>query len=151
MASSILNANSYVINKYCWMARQLRNLNDCNSIMQWSNAMSTVRNLLLQQDETYNRIPLINPKQTSSRKYSIEYPTTLSFPPTVEPSHVLTPSLTPMMNFTPQPPSPLSVHYPRWLSILPSGSPDNDLNMPPIKKRKTALPPQVDCDVQTHL
>ena len=146
MISSTGHANQILMNKYCWMAKQMRNFNDRNSIIQWSNAMMFVKNLLLDHQDTYShhspttiKGSLGNPLQV----YSVSKPTTLSFQPLSKPYCILTPSSTPSVNFAPHKPSPLSLHHPYRLSIQPTSTP-NYIQPPPIKKRKTMLPPQVE-------
>ena len=153
MTSSLANANQTVLNKFCWMARQLRNFNDSNSIILWSNAMMSVKNLLLHQLDTETpHSPIISSGSYRDTlcKYSISRPTYLSYPPMTKPRRILTPSSSPSLNFVPQSPSPQTIQHHRWLSVLPTNT-KIDIQMPPIKKRKTMiLPPQVDCNSQTH-
>ena len=153
MTSSLANANQTVLNKFCWMARQLRNFNDSNSIILWSNAMMSVKNLLLHQLDTETpHSPIISSGSYRDTlcKYSISRPTYLSYPPMTKPRRILTPSSSPSLNFVPQSPSPQTIQHHRWLSVLPTNT-KIDIQMPPIKKRKTIiLPPQVDCNSQTH-
>ena len=153
MASLAAHANQTLLNKYCWMARQMRNFNDSNSIIQWSYAMLGVKNLLLQLQETDSHRTLITSKRSHCNRihrFSVSHPTTLSFSPITTPHRILTPSCTPSLNFAPQDHSPLSIHHPRRLSIQPSPSPDY-VQPPPTKKRRTILPPQVECKSFTTL
>ena len=151
MSSTLSSANQLIINKYCWMARKLRLFNDSNSISQWCNAMASLKKLHPHDIECY-RSHSSNPynRSPSIRRnfYSVSKPTTLSFPSTTIPNCILTPSTTPPLHFAPQEPSPLSIHHPQKLSIHPVPTP-GDLQMPLAKKRKTLLPPQVDCTSPT--
>ena len=146
--SPATNVNSYILNKYCWMSRQLRNFNDCNSIIQWSNAMLSVKNLLLHPQEADSLFPTI--LSTNSANTSNTHPAltisrlgSTTFLPAAEPCHTF--SRTWNADFLPQPPSPLSIYTSRELSIPPHTPPDDSLN-PPSKRRKTTLPPEVDCN-----
>ena len=146
MISSTGHANQILMNKYCWMAKQMRNFNDSNSIKQWSNAMICVKNLLLHRQETYSHHPPTTIKRSHGNPrqvYSVSKPTTLSFQPLSKPYCILTPSSTPSLNFAPHEHSPLSLDHPYRLSIQPTLTP-NHLQPPPIKRRKTLLPPQVE-------
>ena len=49
MSRSTALSNKLVTNKYLWMAHQLRHFNDVVSIINWSNAMTLVKGLLLEQ------------------------------------------------------------------------------------------------------
>ena len=128
------------------MSRQLRNFNDSSSIIQWSNAMLSVKNLLLQPQEADILPPTTLPAK-SAKTSNTHHPFTISrqssicFLPAAEPCHTL--SRTWNANFQPQP-SPLSTFTTRELSILPHTPPDDSYS-PPIKRRKTILPPEVDC------
>ena len=145
--SSAGNANSYILNKFCWMSRQLRNFNDCNSILQWSNAMLSVKNLLLQPQETYIQSPSILPTKSAITVSNTHTALTISrrgstsYLPAAVPGHTL--SRTWITNFQPQSPSPLSVYTSRELSIPPHTPPDVSVS-PPSNRRKTILPLEVD-------
>ena len=147
--SSGTNANGYILNKYCWMSRQLRNFNDSNSIIQWSNATLSVKKLLLQPPEADIQFPSTLPTKAANTfsnthpALTISRPGLTSYLPAAEPCHTL--SRTWNANFQPQPPSPLSVYTSRELSIPLHTPPDISLN-PPSKRRKTILPPEVDCN-----
>ena len=146
MVSSTVKVNSLVLNKYCWMAQQLRNFNDSTSIIQWTNAMLTVKNLFLPQTETYNQDPpaLINQHDRNRNHiYAICKQSALSFPPSTKQLRILTPSSTSTFTFQPERPSPLSVCHPQRLFITSASA------EPAFKKRKTLSPPQVDCSFQT--
>ena len=168
MTSASVKVNRLLLNKYCWMAQQFRNFNDTSSIIQWSNAMMTVKNLFLLQQETY--IP--QPPELKHREnhypnntYSICKQTVLSFPPAAKPLRILTPSSTSTLNLLPErPPQPLRILTPSstsTLNLLPERPPPLSLchphrlsitsasAEPPFKKRKTLLPPQVDCNYHT--
>ena len=104
MSSSPSSANQLLLNKFCWMARQLRNFNDSSSIMQWSTAMMSVKNLLLNHQEIYSNLPSYPPKETYSNPHhvwTVSHPTTLSFPPTRKRIRALSRSSTPSLNFAP--------------------------------------------------
>ena len=144
--STAADANSYILKKYCWMSRQLRNFNDSNSIFQWSNAMLSIKNLLLQPKEDDTLFPTI--LSTNSANTSNKHPAltisrlgSTTFLPAAEPCHTL--SRTWNATYLPQPPSPLSIYTSRELSIPPHTPPDDSHN-PPSKRRKTVLPPEVD-------
>ena len=149
--SSATSANSYILNKYCWMSRQLRNFNDWNSILQWSNAMLSVKNLLLQPQEAYIQSPPILPTKSAitvsntHTALTISRPSSRSYQPEAEPCHTLSRT---WINFQPQPPSPLSVYTSRELSIPTHTPPDVSL-YPPSKRRKSILPPEVDYNTST--
>ena len=148
------NVNSYILNKYCWMSRQLRNFNDSNSIIQWSNAMLSVKNLLLKPIEadillsTTLSTKSANNLSNTHHALTISHPSSLRFLPAPEPCHSL--SRTWNATFLPQRPSPLSIFTPRELSIPPHTPPDESHN-PPSKRRKTILPPEVDCKAPNFL
>ena len=111
------------MNKYCWMAKQMRNFNDSNSIIQWSNAMICVKNLLLHRQETYSHHSPTTIKRSHGNPrqvYSVSKPTTLSFQPLSKPYCILTPSSTPSLNFAPHEHSPLSLDHAYRLSIQPT-------------------------------
>ena len=148
MVSSTIKVNSLVLNKYCWMAQQLRNFNDSSSIIQWTNAMLAVKNLFLHQPETYNpRPPAVTNQldRNPNHIYSICKQTALSFSPTTKQLGILTPSSTSTFTFQPERPSPLSMCHPQRLSITSASA------EPPFKKRKTRLTPQVESSFQTVL
>ena len=81
--SSIANkVNLVIMNKYCWMSRQLRNFNDTNSIIHWSNAMFSVKALLLQPCEADTLITPLQPSafvNTSFKKKRYSYFQPLKF------------------------------------------------------------------------
>ena len=145
--SSGTNANGYILNKYCWMSRQLRNFNDSNSIIQWSNATLSVKKLLLQPPEADIQFPSTLPTKAANTfsnthpALTISRPGLTSYLPAAEPCHTL--SRTWNANFQPQPPSPLSVFTSRELSIPPHTPPELSAS-PPCKRRKTILPPRFD-------
>ena len=147
MRSSATNVNSYILNKYRWMSRQLRNFNDSNSIIQRSSAMLSVKNLLLHPQEADILLPTTLPAKSANTFSNTHHPFTISrqsslcFLPAAEPYHTLSRAWN--ANFQPQP-SPLSTFTTRELSILPHTPPDDSYN-PPIKRRKTIFPPEVDC------
>ena len=151
MSPLAANANQLLLNKFCWMARQLRNFNDSNSIIQWSNAMMSVKNLILNHQET-SSYHSSNPSKGSYSKshnvYSVSLPTTLSYPPTKKRQRVLTPSSTPSLNIAPQQSPNLTIHHLRRLSVHPVST-LNNIQMSRGKKRKTTLPPHVDCTSPT--
>ena len=147
MMSSATNANSYILNKYSWMSRQLRNFNDSNSIIQWSNAMLSVKKLLLQPQEAdfqfLSTLPTkaANTISNNHPELTISRPGLTNWLPAAEPCHSL--SRTWNANFQPQPPSPLTICTSRELSIPPHTPPDVSAS-PPSKRRKTILPPEAD-------
>ena len=147
MMSSATNVNGYILNKYFWMSRQLRNFNDSNSIIQWTNAMLSVKKLLLQPHEADIQFPSTLPTKAANNfsnthpALTISRPDLTSYLPAVEPCHTL--SRTWNANFQPQAPSPLTVFTSRELSIPPHTPPDVSAS-PPSKRRKTILPPEVD-------
>ena len=47
MSGSLTQSNTLVMNKYLLMGRQLRNVNDVGSIINWANAMNMVKGLRL--------------------------------------------------------------------------------------------------------
>ena len=113
--------------------------------------MMFVKSLILNHQETFSyhssnssKGPYSNPHHV----YSVSLPTTLSFPPTKKRQRVLTPSSTPSLNFAPQQPPTLTFHHPRRISVDPISS-LNNIQMSHVKKRKTTLPPQVDCTPPT--
>ena len=150
MSSIANNVNLVIMNKYCWMSRQLRNFNDTNSIIHWSNAMFSVKALLLQPCEADTMITPLQPSafgNASFKKHAIltfSRSNSIDFLPTVEPPHTLSQMHT--SNFQPHPPSPLSIFTPRELSIQPH-TPPYESPKPASKRRKTTVPPQVDCEV----
>ena len=145
------SANQLLLNKFCWMARQLRNFNDSTSITQWSNAMMSVKNLMLNHQETF-RYHSSNPSKGSysnpQHVYSVSPPTTLSYHPSKKRQRVLTPSSTPPLTFAPQQPPALTIHHSRRLSVHPVST-LNNIQKSHVKKRKTTIPPQVDCTPYT--
>ena len=154
MSSTATNANSYIMNKYCWMSRQLRNFNDSNSIIQWANAMLSVKNLLLQPQEADVPLSTILPTNSANTLSNANHTITLSrtgslsFPPVPEPRQTLSRTWT--CNFQPQPPSPLTIFTPSEHSIPPY-TPPSDSNNLPSKKRKVILPPEVDYNASAFL
>ena len=151
MFSPAKTVNRVIINKYCWMSRQLRNCNDAYSIIHWSNAMLSIKMLLLQPHEaqTLNTLPPPTESADTSWKthdlLTFSHKNTIDFLPAVEPRHTL--SQTHSFNFLPQPPLPLSIFTPRELSIPPH-TPPYDSQKPASKRRKTGVPPQVDYTAQ---
>ena len=153
MSPLAASANQFLLNKFCWMARQMRNFNDTNSITQWSNAMMSVKNLMLNHQETFSyhsSNPSKGPFSNPHNVYSVSLPTTLSYPPTKKRQRVLTPSSTPTLNFAPQQPPTLTIDHLRRLSVQPVST-LNNIQMSHVKKkkRKTTVPPQVDCTPPT--
>ena len=140
---SATDANGYILNKYCWMSRQLRNFNDSNSIIHWSNAMLSIKKLLLQPQEADIQFSstLLTKATNTHPALTISRPSLTSYSPAAEPCHTL--SRTWNANFKPQQPSPLSVFTPREVSIPPHTPPDVSAS-PPNKRRKTILPPEVE-------
>ena len=168
MTCSTAISNKLVMNKYIWMGRQLRNFNDLGSIINWANAMSHVKGLLLKPKP----VPpaLANPQPASSSYSPSQYyfPTNTphTLPPTIPPSSLsrqvisppttvcfkpattkpLTQSPPRCSTYAPSKPSPLTTHT----LCLPNISPADSLPHCP-KRRRLSIPPSVDIHATTDL
>ena len=174
MSSSTSLTNKLVLNKYLWMAHQLRHFNDVGSIINWSNAMQLVKGLLFEpvpvaatqvkttsstvthQPSQYPfsivtpniaaiKIPPV-PLNTNATRL-ITPPTTIGFEPIK--TMPLTQSPLSCSNYIPREPSPLTTYTHCQHTISPTDS----LPRRP-KRRKLANPPTVDyhasADVPQH-
>ena len=163
MSSSDSLSNKRVMNKYLWMANQLRHMNDVASITNWSNAMLLVKRLLLEplpgvstptikispsaprplshtlstisnQHKSSINIP---PAQISNHDArSITPPTTISFKPIKK--LPLTRSLVPSPSCSPSKPTPLTTY------TLSNTAVSSDTLPRQPKRRKLTTPPSVD-------
>ena len=150
MPCSIALSNAIVMNKYVWMSRQLRNFNDIGSLVNWANAMTYVKNLLLEPSPSapfrnpqpsplfgYNQRPhMENIRQSPKPDISISKPTTINFLANTIP---LTQSPASCSNYEPRTPSPLTTYTLR----LPTVCPNESFPQCP-KRRKIAIPPSVE-------
>ena len=164
MSRSASLSNKLVMNKYLWMSHQLRHFNDVASIINWSNAMTLVKGLLLEPlpaaptpikpipasaprpqsqplfliSNPYKSTTNIPPVPTSNHDArSITPPTTISFKP--KKTMPLTQSLLRCSSYLPRKPSPLTTYT---LSNPAISSSDSLPRQP--KRRKLAIPPSVD-------
>ena len=162
MTCSVTLSNTVVLNKYLWMGRQLRNFNDVGSIINWANAMSMVKGLLLKPKNVSSlpahsapapRTPipsphLPSPQQTTTplrslSTRSITPLSTICFKPIME--KILTKSPPSFCSYVPSKPTPLTTHT---LSLPNIPSADSHPFSP--KRRKLSSPPSVDYHAATE-
>ena len=160
------------MNKYLWMAHQLRRFNDVGSIINWSNAMLLVKGLLFDPlpaaptpvNTTSSTVSLqhtkhhlsINEPHVSSTNIppvplstlstrSITPPTTICFKPTIK-TMPLTKFPLCCFDYSPRKPSPLTTYTHCQHAISPS-----DCLPRCLKRRKLAIPPTVDYHASPHV
>ena len=151
MLSSTAISNEIIMKKYIWMSRQLGRFNDIGSIVNWANAMSHVKHLLLYPlpEAPVPVKPLPSPSHSSSEHIlstnihqkihpdrSITAPITTCFKPTN--MNPLTQSPSRCSNYIPSKPT-LTINSHCHYKIFPSSAlPRNP------KRRKITIPPSVD-------
>ena len=111
--------NHHVMNKMLWMSRQLRNYNDNVSIIQWANAIATLKNLLLPTPISHN--------QTNGESSQL----LLSISSTSNCTHTIKPS-----------PMPMSINQSSSSTILPSTFCSTSLPASAVKRRRVSPHPK---------
>ena len=107
--------NHHVMNKMIWMSRQLRNYNDNVSIIQWANAIATLKNLLLPTP--------ISHKQTNAESSQL----LLTISNTTNCTHTINPS-----------PMPISINQSCSSTIPPSTLCSTSLPVSAVKRRRVS-------------
>ena len=152
MNISAAASNTIVMNKYIWMCRQLHNFKDVDSIINWVNAMISVKSLLFVPPPAahfpIDPQPLsshpsdlqpfsANTRQSTQHDYSIARPRTISFNPSM--TGPLTLSPTRSSDYEPSIPPSLTTYTLRLPNICPEETPPQC-----PKRRKLNIPPSVD-------
>ena len=112
MSCTITAFNDHVMNKMLWMSQQLRHYNDV-SIIQWANAIATLKNLLLPTPTSHN--------QTNGESSQL----LLSISRTSNCTHTIKPS-----------PMPMSINKSSSSTILPSTFGSTCLPASAVKRRR---------------
>ena len=156
-------SNKIVMNKYIWMSRQLRNINDVGSIINWANAMLLVKGLLFDPvpippaaDTLQPTSPRASPHRTTQNVFntcnsrrphpelSFTRPTAIRIQPSK--NTVLTTSTSRCSSHIVPKPSHLTINSHCQPTIPPTNS-----QAPSSKRRKISIPPAVDNHATTNL
>ena len=146
-------SNKIVMNKYIWMSRQLRNINDVGSIINWTNAMLLVKSLLFDPvpissaaDTLQSALLRTTPQLTTQNMFnsqrphpelSINRPTIITIQPLKK--TLLTTSPSRCSSHVLPKPSHLTINTHCQPTIPPINS-----QAPSSKRRKISIPPAVD-------